>query len=208
MSDDQVQKLRRTAGSAVKPGGRIRSLRTALLVAGMPTASTEVAPIIQLSRMVWKGVVNREEAESRGASLADLVRWWEDAKSYIGDVLKENADRDQKKGGQWATVRGPLAAAALSAKRIGWTVLSPISLVDDRGVEIHLTASSPALIKSLLRDGVRRSVERSVAQQVAAIDERFRGRRVCVEIASRVARSSKALSNKEQGLSLPQFATV
>ena len=92
LSDDQVQKLRRAAGSAVKPGGRIRSLRMALLVAGMPTATTEVAPILQLSRMVWKGVVSREEAHNRGSSLADILRWWEDAKPYIEDVLKADGE--------------------------------------------------------------------------------------------------------------------
>ena len=47
---------------------------------------------------------------------------------------------------RWADVRGPIGAAALCMKRIGWTFVHPFLVRTDSGVELALTAVSPAMI--------------------------------------------------------------
>ena len=56
----------------------------------------------------------------------------------------------------WALVRGPGAALVATARRIGWTVVSAVLLLDDRGKEVHLERDSPAYVKLLVDEAVRR----------------------------------------------------
>jgi hypothetical protein len=48
-------------------------------------------------------------------------------------------------------VRGPLGAAYLSLRRIGWAFLTPFQLVTAEGVTINLTDTAPAMVAYRLR---------------------------------------------------------
>ncbi len=54
LSDMDALRLRRLAATTLRPKGRGRSLTLTLLLAGAPTASAEIAPIMQYHRMIWK----------------------------------------------------------------------------------------------------------------------------------------------------------
>ena len=198
-SDACVRNIRQAAGRSIKPAGRTRSLRTALLLAGMPTARTEVGPIVQLSRMVWKGVTERLEAERRECSLTTILRWWYASEAYITDILEPSEGSIGTDAQAWRKVRGPMAAAALTAKRIGWQMVSPILFMDDRGIEVRLTDTSPAMMKALLHEGVCRSVERQIAVGHAHVDEKFKDRRICIDMVKRACNNTKRLTPKERG---------
>ena len=199
LNEGSVKSLRQTAGAACKPGGRIRSLTAALLLEGGPTAPIEVAPLVQLSRMVWKGCTVREEAERSKCGITTINGWWDDCQGYIGNILRGVGPDGRTSARDWRRIRGPLAAAALSACRIGWHLRSPIVLVDDRGVELHLTAAAPSLIKSLLVGGVKRAMERDLATKWAKTDPNLAGRRICFDVARQVVKTGKGLTAKQRG---------
>ena len=56
----------------------------------------------------------------------------------------------------WSCVRGPGAAFVASAQRLGWNVVSAFECVDDRGHCISFVRDSPAMVRLLTEDSVRR----------------------------------------------------
>ncbi len=89
VSDAEVLKLRRLAAVAISPRAPGRSLTLTHLWHGLPTADVENAPAVQYTKMVWKAVTRREEAQMRGTSIADLRRAWESAQSGFGPLAIE-----------------------------------------------------------------------------------------------------------------------
>ncbi len=94
----------------------------------------------------------------------------------------------------WKRVKGPIAAAALTLARIGWRFDGPFELVADEGATITLTVSSPAMVKSLAREGMRRELERALGVKWALTDQTYVGRRVCVDLAVQASRPGSRLS--------------
>ncbi len=86
-------------------------------------------------------------------------------------------------------MRGPIGAATLSLKRIGWEVASPFTSIDDRGIELTLTHSTPQLLRDQLVDGVRRSLERQMAHKWASRCQAYACRRICTDLAAMAIRS-------------------
>ncbi len=194
LSDIEVRKLRRLATAATPPHTRLRSLTAALLLNKTPTAAAEVAPALQFSRMVWKAIIDPEQARMRRSGLVELRNWHESASrnfAPLAAVVKRTADRqgpicEPAVNEAWRRVRGPLAAAALALARIGWSWVTAFEWIDDRGVRIQLTANTPAAVARLLGDGHRRALERYVGSLRSARDPRYAGgRRVCADLAER-----------------------
>ena len=52
----------------------------------------------------------------------------------------------------WRQVRGPIGAAYLSLKRIGWTFSTPFQITDSTGRTFSLTDTAPALLAHFLRE--------------------------------------------------------
>ena len=77
----------------------------------------------------------------------------------------------------------------LSLDRLGWRSDDGVTLVDDLGVARSILDVSPQLWKSLLESAVQRLHERELGTKTGFAE--LRGRRVCVEVATRVARSAK-----------------
>eukprot|EP00974_Lingulodinium_polyedra_P116489 11159330-Lingulodinium_polyedra.AAC.1 len=57
----------------------------------------------------------------------------------------------------------------------------PFTLVDDRGFEIVLTKTAPAMVKDLLVAGVQRRHERALVVKLGLATQ-GQGRRACVEV--------------------------
>ncbi len=199
MSDMDVRKLRRVAASSFPPHARNRSLALALLLNGNPTARAEVAPASQMARMVWKAKTQPADACRRGSGLTDIRSWVECVKPELDQLTGDIAQRSM--GGQpmgsrqanaaWRSIKGPMAATALTLARIGWTWPQPLVWRDDRGVDIRITASTPAAITDLLCEGHRRSLERYAGRRRAEADPAYLpNRRLCADLAERFLRGA------------------
>ncbi len=207
VDEQEALKLRRLASAAMTPKARGRSLDMVHLWHQLPTADAEIAPIVQYSRMVWAAITSRENAAARGASLADLRRMWESASPGFGAAVKRWRDARSDSGtvprrkaqAIWGSVRGPMGAAALSLARVGWTFAGPFVVHDDKGAEVVLTKSSPAMMRGLLRDAVRRMYERRVAARLAGKDPAFSGRRACLDLVIRETTSRKRTTAAQAG---------
>jgi hypothetical protein len=81
----------------------------------------------------------------------------------------------------WNAVKGPIGAAILTLHRLGWSMPSPFTVIDDWGEEIALTKVTPTMLADLLKEATYRALEHYVGAQAAAVDEEFIGRRVCVD---------------------------
>ena len=100
-----------------------------------------VAPLVRWADEVWRAVTGL----GGGLDLPELRRIW--------DGAMDSAPM------KWGQVRGPVGAALLSAKRIGWSWHSPFALRDADGTEIKLTEVAPRMFQQRLQFGVRRVLE-------------------------------------------------
>ncbi len=204
---DEALSLRRLAATAMAPRARGRSLTATHMWYGHPTAEAEVAPIVQYGKMVWKAVTASEEARRRGTSLVDLRQMWVGADAYIGPVVNALRKTREEEGKvslkrareAWGRVKGPIGAAALSLERIGWSFTGPFEIADERGATFALTATSPALLRDILKQAVRRADERTLAAQWAKRDPQYRGRRACLDLAIKYSRPGASCSPKQCG---------
>ncbi len=208
LDDGDVLALRRVAAAGMSPRGRGRALAIVHLLNGVPTAQFEVAPILQLSRMIWKGQFEREEAARRGSGLAELAGMWYQASDYflpMAERVRAEAMGERPIGRArasreaWRNSRGPLCAAALSFARVGWSYGSPFTVTTDEGADIDLTATAPSLVKSQLEAAVKRSMEREVGRSWAKRADEYQGRRVCLDLAVKALRGAGAGGKLERG---------
>ncbi len=109
---------------------------------------------------------------------------------------------------QWHNVKGPVGAMLLALHRIGWGMPDPYNLVDDRGEQIPLTKVTPALLTILLKDATFRALERQIGARMAAVDEEYHGRRLCVDhIRSQLA-SDRSLTREGKPPTCPPPAVL
>ncbi len=202
MSQAEAVRLRRLAATTMSPRAPGRSLSMVTLWYGVPTADAEMAPVAHYSKMIWRAVVQRDEARMRGSSLADIRAWWEAARPHFEPLVKRACEARGDDGtiphavakGLWRDVTGPISATALTLATVGWRFGSAYTLIDGKGVEYPLTSTSPALVKDLMRGALRASLERKIGHVFADRSEAFSGRRACLDIAIRASRPSKSIT--------------
>ncbi len=207
LSDGEVLKLRRLAATTLSPRARGRSLRMLMLWYGVPTADSENAPAVMYSKMIWRAVTRREEAGMRQAALSDVSRMWTAARAHFQPIVQMMVDARAEDGtippevakSAWAQVRGPIGAAAVTLARVGWSFASPFVLCDSAGNEHPLTATSPTLVRDLLRAATREAIERAVGARLAEHDRAFEGRRVCADLAVTTARAGRRYTPQQIG---------
>ncbi|CAK0853059.1 unnamed protein product, partial [Prorocentrum cordatum] len=66
----------------------------------------------------------------------------------------------------WSACRGPMGAALLSLKRIGWKLLNPFEIETSQGLVLQLTATPPALLKYHLGDAWKAQLEFNAAAKM------------------------------------------
>ncbi len=197
LTDDDIIRIRRTAAAAMSPHARNASLSMKTLLHDIPSARVELAPALQYARMCWWAKTRPTDARRRGAALTDIRGWyenvsneqharWEDSYGVGDEMGKLGRSRTRE---AWSLTRGPIGAMALTLRRIGWKSVGPFAWLDDKGIEHVLTAATPAAIGELLKEGLRRSIERRVGRNWADGDETFSGgRRICADLAERLFR--------------------
>ena len=106
--------------------------------------------MLQLHLEAWKSAAGLPHS----IGLGELQRRWRLAQPW---AVKD-----------WKKVRGPLGAAVLTFKRLGWQVKeeSPLSVISDRGDEIILLEHSPKLFKAMVMESVQRQKERKAAAKL------------------------------------------
>ena len=100
-----------------------------------PAFAAHSEPINQWALAVW----------CRWMTSSELARLHEHAQHQCRD-----ADR------MWSRVAGPAAAAAASAKRIGWKMPSADCFITDEGRTLNLTLDAPADVEVAVQHYVRR----------------------------------------------------
>ncbi len=169
LSDQELLKVRRICGAAMRPKARGRSLLTSLALNRDPTWRAGVAPFLHYTRAVWRASLAGNSR--REMDLPEIRRAWH-AVDRGGLVVGGGAGGAGGKR-RWDRVRGPIGAVHLSLHRLGWKMDEPFVVVDDLGVSRNIVQFSPALWS--------RSLERRVAKQWAARQPSFEGRRICLD---------------------------
>ena len=82
------------------------------------------------------------------------------------DVLQTTFDLTSKEldmaKNRWGAVKGPIAAAILSARRLGWKFEAANCLTTDTCTQLDLTLNSPAYISQMKTEAVQRSVAKEM----------------------------------------------
>ena len=201
-TESEIVTLRRTAAAAVCPRGRGRSLTMAMLLNGMPTAASEIAPALQYAKNIWRATVS--QARDQDLKLPDVSRLWQEmeAQGYQRKLLKHrdsckkpSADKSSR---GWSACRGPLGAMILTLDRIGWIAVDAFTWQNDWGEVIPLTTFSPALLKTMMCEAVQRQAQRCIASTWKANGHSFEGDRVCTDVVCSVL-EGKGLTPLEKG---------
>ncbi len=87
MSDAECLRIRRLAAVAMSPRAGGRSLAMVHVWHGVPTVDAEHAPVIHCANLVWRVMTRREEAEMRGASLANISAQWHAAAAAFNPIV-------------------------------------------------------------------------------------------------------------------------
>eukprot|EP00959_Pyramimonas_sp_CCMP1952_P388407 8138993-Pyramimonas_sp.AAC.1 len=176
MSDAELLRVRRLAASTMKPSCGGRSLCILTRVEGDPAWYGSVAPLLHYHRELW---LLRTRMTDYTLSWAQIRFGWES--------VWNNPPRT------WRSVKGPLGAMYLSISRLGWTMSSPYTLTDDRGVEIPLLLISPALLKRLCKSAIFKALE------CEAGDKYGQGSRLCFDVLC-TSLNSKKYTPKQKGI--------
>jgi hypothetical protein len=99
----------------------------------------DLGPVLLWGKLVFKANVFRERANQ-----VSLV--------HLGELMRPLLAAPPK---DWANVRGPLGAAVLSAKRVGWQFIGPFELETQRG-RLLLPTTSPKCLRGLAEEAWHR----------------------------------------------------
>ena len=179
LSDSEMDDLQRIALAGTSPGAKGRSRTAVMAILGDCTWEPATAPILQWVRTAWKG---GSEADGQ-ATLDELSTAWREAEDDRGNLIAHDGTR------RWSQVRGPLGAMFLSLDRIGWYTCDGRTFLDDLGITRDIMSFTPAAWKGFLKASVQRMHERDLGLKTGYPE--LRGRRACVDVVRRVARSSK-----------------
>ncbi len=152
LDPSQLKTARADYLSLVGSPARSRSLALALTAARDPLWRQALGPVLTWASIIWKSA-----HFSEFQSFMDLPRLGQ----LAGPVVEALPST-------WNHVRGPLGAAHLSLKRIGWKFLTPMKLLSDKGVEFVLPSTSPALLSYHLQVAWKQHLGTSAAKVVGA----------------------------------------
>ena len=179
VSGTELGKLQSIAATGMTPAAQGRSLTALLALKGDPTARAATAPIAQWARMAWKAHLQRDD----DVTLEDLAEAWTETCDERRLLISSEGAR------KWHLARGPISAMYLSLDRIGWHTEDGITLIDDLGIRRSIVDTPPSLWRIHLDAAVQRLHERALGTRTGFTC--LRGRRVCVEVVKRVAKSAK-----------------
>ena len=118
------------------------------------------------------GTIDPAFAAHLGPIVAWANAWWEkwEVPSDLQRTFKDAKARIAKaKGTAWSVVKGPVAAAQVTASRLGWKWLSPSTALDDAGKEWDFRLDPPAAIKKAVKQSTRRWRLQQIAKEVPGL---------------------------------------
>jgi hypothetical protein len=127
----ELQRARAAYMALVGSPARSGSAALGLLAEGDPTWRQGLGPILTWSAICWKAATH-----PTFSAFIDIPRLGALAGAVVTQLPMT-----------WSSVRGPLGAAHLSLKRVGWSFVTPFVIRSPQGLELALTAHSPALIQ-------------------------------------------------------------
>ena len=166
----------------MKPCAARRSLETTLLIHGDCSAKSQLACITRYGKEVWEAAARWQPDV---VPLSDLPATWQ-ANSTITS---------------WQQVRGPVGAAILTLRRLGWQADLPFAWKDDRGLEVVVPRHTPAALQLLLLDAQQRWEQRRLAKRVGMQPANpRRAARACTEhLRSLIKDKQSPLNQAEKG---------
>ena len=131
-------------------GATVRSAKTSLTLAAMgdPLWRHALGPALTWSSIVWRATTSTDFKQV--ITVPELGR--------LAGPIMVKAPRT------WGEVRGPLGAAVLSLRRIGWVFDNCLTLITDKGVKLPLTSTSPALVAYHAQVAWKRVLARDAAR--------------------------------------------
>ena len=179
LSDPELLGLRRALAAGAGPKAAGRSLAAALLLEGDAAWSFSVAPVVRWAAEVWRAGVGAVG----GLALPVLRQRW----SLVSASWPSS----------WRHVKGPLGAAHLSLKRLGWCWVDAFRIMTDEGILLSFIEHSPKAIRDALRHAVRRGLERDLLKHLCkrgewvGLDGGPLKSRICVGSVLKTVRSRK-----------------
>jgi hypothetical protein len=113
-------------------GATVRSSKTSLTLAAMgdPLWRQALGPALTWATLVWRATTSSDF--QKVVTVPELGR-------LAGPILV-------KAPFTWGEVRGPLGAAVVSLRRIGWAFDTCMTIITDEGIRLPLTSTSPSLV--------------------------------------------------------------
>ena len=138
--------------SLVGSPARSRSASVALAVAGDPLWRQGLGPVL-----TWASIIGKATTSTSFQAFANLPQLG----ALAGPIV-------QALPRTWGGVRGPLGAAHMSLKRIGWAFATPLVLKSAEGQEFALTMVSPALLAYHLQVAWKRALRVRAGEAMGA----------------------------------------
>ena len=150
---------------------------------GSPEFKAAVAPILRWAREWWMTGQADKHKPADCLTVKEMVKAHQAGRNY-------NFDTNYK---LWP--KDPVAAVRSALRSFGWTWPSAATFVDRRGVEMHMSYGTPAMLEVFLVRDFRDSLDQKVAMRRSEV-----GQQISFETFRKVVRSKakKALNAKER----------
>ena len=142
VADYPLMQLRRKAAGLVGGAAAGKNPNLVLVAADAasgnamdPAFAAHTDPVVHWASAVWEGWMP--------------VEW-------LQRTLKNARVELTRAKRQWFVVKGPAAAVCATLARIGWTMVDATTAYTDRDLEVSFLKDSPAMVKRLVRESVRR----------------------------------------------------
>ena len=151
----QARRLAKASCSGVARGGSLPAAM-ALCPRLDPAVRLVEAPIVRHATDIWHAS-EASQARPNNLKLGLIV-------SGARSVLAKR----MAKGKKTVSGRGPISAMIDSAEALGWQVHNPLTLLDEQGNEVRLNEGSPARLRKVIRERIRRQQEEEALEAMLA----------------------------------------
>ena len=137
----------------------LQSARTAIAAALAPDAGGKNPDAVLLAMDANGGTADPAfDAHTLPLKAWSLAHWqsWQPVGALDSAFRHAAATLQTAVRTPWDKVTGPVSALIATVWRLGWTVISPHSFLDDRNRHIDVTVDSPAMVGILAHQSVRR----------------------------------------------------
>lgn len=153
----ELKTLQTLALSTMTPSGQGRSREMCLLLNWDPVWRPATAPILQWVKACWKVATGAYV----GRGTAD-----------IGALCKAWRELNEAGWPTWGAVRGPVGAYMASLKRIGWSSMDPLAIVDEHCTSRPILQLSPRLWGLFAKNAYFKQLELEVGKRFIGSEER------------------------------------